>query len=320
MAVVEALQKIPIFRNMPSDDLAPIADVCLTELYDKGDNVFRKGESGNKMFFVQKGVVDIIGIASAGTEFPLAQIETGDFFGEQGILTRERHATTTVVREDLISLVLRRQSFQDLLVECPYSALKLLKIVGAQLSTRVRHLNEQFLFARSIASTLDDVSTEGDEDRPEHPDAVEARKLEPQTVDFLSTLGEEVHLGQDEVIIPEGGKQRDFYILKKGRAVVQKKLPGGERLVLAFIGAGGIFGEMSFLDYGFRSAEVRSIGEVELCAFWGRSLDRLAHTNVQKLNKVYLEIIRHMCANYNLTGEDYLEAKYKIHVTMYPDD
>ena len=319
MAVVEALRSIPVFQPLDQGILEPIAELCGTELFDKGDNVFRKGDLGNRMFFIQRGQVDVVGTASSGTEFPLSQIGSGDFFGETGMLGDNSYGTTTVVKEDLISLVLRRQDFIALLDEYPESALELLKSVGRQLSHRVRQLNEQFLFTRSLANTLEDVET-NDSDRLEHPDAMETLALDSQTFEFLRTMGEEVSLGQDEILVPEGGRQRDFYILEDGRAIVQKKLPGGESLVLAFIIAGGIFGEMSFLDHGFRSAEMRSLSPVKLRAYWGNSLDRLSQTDIERLNKVYLGIIRHMCANYNLTGEDYLEAKYKIYLTLHPED
>ena len=319
MAVVEALKNISFFNNFDDAVLEPISEACSTELYDRGANVFRRGDAGSKIFFVQSGRVDVVGDIPPDLQFVLSTIESGDFFGEMGILSDTRHSTTGVVQEDLISLVLHREDFNNLISVLPRTAMLLLKTLGCRLSRRYRQFNEQFLFTRSIAGTLDEPGSDRETIQGDHPDAILRHPLDGEIFKLLSSLGERLTLGKGEVIIPEGGKKRDFYVLVDGKAIVKKYLPGGSALVLSFLEPGCLLGEMSFLDHGFRSAQVESLTPVTLAAFWPKKLDILEKTDMPRLNTILLGILRYMLANINQTNEQYLEAKHKIHTQLHAD-
>ena len=59
-------------------------------------------------------------------------------------------------------------------------------------------------------------------------------------------LSQVVHFETGELIIKEGKEERTMYILKKGRVRVFKTYLG-KRLTLGVLGAGEVFGELSFL-------------------------------------------------------------------------
>lgn len=72
-------------------------------------------------------------------------------------------------------------------------------------------------------------------------------------------------------LIRENDYSRKLYILKKGKVRVYKEYMGG-KITLAILGAGEIFGELSFFDSKPRSASVETISEVDAIVIDGDAL------------------------------------------------
>jgi len=316
LAVGSALMQIPLFDGIAPDILEPIAEICMTQLFDKKTNIYKKGSWGSKFYIIQKGIVDIIGFDSTGKQFVLSTIEAGECCGEAGLLSSEGHSTTAVAREEVIAYVITRDYFKILLEKEPLSGLALLRAIGRHLSRRVRQVTEQFLFARGIASTIEDKERVEIDTFKKHPDALIAKPLDDKTIEMLKFFSECLSLGQGEIIVPEGGKKRDFYILAKGKAVVRKHLPGGATGVVKFITAGCLFGELAFLDHGLRSAEVKSLSPVILYAFWEKNIDAMETSKCKQLSVLYMCIIRHLGAYLDILTRELLSTKIRIHESM----
>lgn len=71
-------------------------------------------------------------------------------------------------------------------------------------------------------------------------------------------LSQVVHFDVGELIIKEGKEERTMYILKKGRVRVFKTYLG-KKLTLGVLGAGEVFGELSFFDGKERIASVEAV-------------------------------------------------------------
>ena len=76
----------------------------------------------------------------------------------------------------------------------------------------------------------------------------------------------------DTILIRENEISRKLYILKKGKVRVFKNYLGG-KIVLAILGPGEIFGELSFFDSKPRSASVEAISDVEVESIDGEALN-----------------------------------------------
>jgi len=66
-----------------------------------------------------------------------------------------------------------------------------------------------------------------------------------------------------DVIVREGDKGSEMYIIKSGAVAVTKKTAKGE-LHLATLSRGDFFGEMALFEQAHRSATVSSVGETRL--------------------------------------------------------
>lgn len=82
-------------------------------------------------------------------------------------------------------------------------------------------------------------------------------------------MGDEGLLGitykDGDIIVEEGAKNREMYVVQSGRVKVVKG-SGEKETVLAVLGEGDIFGEMSLLDPRPRSATVKAMGEARVLA------------------------------------------------------
>lgn len=99
----EILKKVPIFKGADPNLLREIA-VCLRPvIYTPGDDIFSYGEVGDKMYFIRKGIVEVV--SRDGKEV-YAMLRDGDFFGEIALLLKQpRNATIRAVEYcDLYSL------------------------------------------------------------------------------------------------------------------------------------------------------------------------------------------------------------------------
>lgn len=66
-----------------------------------------------------------------------------------------------------------------------------------------------------------------------------------------------------EIIVKEGDKGSEMYIIKSGSVKVTKKINNGQML-LTTLSNGDFFGEMALFEQALRSATVSSVGETRL--------------------------------------------------------
>ncbi|MCD6013144.1 MAG: putative transcriptional regulator, Crp/Fnr family [Flavipsychrobacter sp.] len=108
----EILRKVPMFKGADPNLIREIA-VCLKPcIYTPGDAVCTYGEIGDKMYFINKGSVEVM---SQDGRDVYATLKDGDFFGELALLLKQpRNATIKAVGYcDLYSL--SKESF-DLVI------------------------------------------------------------------------------------------------------------------------------------------------------------------------------------------------------------
>ena len=100
--------------------------------------------------------------------------------------------------------------------------------------------------------------------------------LEPEMLPFY----EVVELNGGDAMMFQGELTTDFFIIKSGKLQVIEG-SGGKAVSLDILGAGDVFGEMSFFDEGGRSATVRSSGKSVLYRLTRERLADMARTQPQ---------------------------------------
>ena len=112
---------------------------ALGKVYADRDVIICQGESGDCMYVVQGGRVEVLQDSLKGGEQHLAFLEAGDFFGEMAVFEKEtRSATVRAVGEARV-LKIDKKALLTRIREDPLLAVNLLKTM----SHRIRQLNEE---------------------------------------------------------------------------------------------------------------------------------------------------------------------------------
>lgn len=72
-----------------------------------------------------------------------------------------------------------------------------------------------------------------------------------------------------------------LFLLKKGRVQLYRLSPAGKKLVVATLGPGAIFGEMSLVGQGMHNTFAESVGECMLCVMSRSDVERLMREKPQ---------------------------------------
>jgi CRP/FNR family transcriptional regulator, cyclic AMP receptor protein len=105
------LRSVPLFAAL---DDAAVEELCgyLHPVELKGgSSLFRVGDSGDAMYFIESGRVRITVTDADGREVILASLDHGDFFGEMAMLDGQGRSADATVTEDSRLAVLTRENF-----------------------------------------------------------------------------------------------------------------------------------------------------------------------------------------------------------------
>ena len=81
-------------------------------------------------------------------------------------------------------------------------------------------------------------------------------RLDSEARDLLMAVARPITHAQGERLIRYGDPSRGAYLLKDGSCEATVLLPGGEKLTVAKLEAGGVFGEMALVERGTCTATV----------------------------------------------------------------
>ncbi len=133
---------IDLFGGLSDDDRRVVTAKMVRRSFRKNETLFLQGDEGDSVHIIQRGRVAVRTSTPNGDEVTLAVLGTGDFFGEQALLTEEARRTATVVALDAVETrMLHRRDFDELCRTRPSVQGFLVRLLASQ----VRRLSEQML-------------------------------------------------------------------------------------------------------------------------------------------------------------------------------
>ncbi len=130
----------------PSSAAAPEA---LLQSFPAGTWIFRKGDSGDTMFVVQDGEVELLREFGGETR-PLFRLGPGDFFGEMAVLDGSPRFTAARAVTACQLLPVDASAFDQLLRDYPEVAVRMLRA----LADRLRRYEEEAARAHEVAAGI----------------------------------------------------------------------------------------------------------------------------------------------------------------------
>ena len=110
----------------------------LGKTYKDGEDIIKQGDSGNCMYIIQSGEVEVLR-DDKGKEVRLALRKEGDFFGEMALFSRELRSATIRALGDARILTVDRKNLLKSIQKDPSLAFRIIET----LSKRVRDLSEE---------------------------------------------------------------------------------------------------------------------------------------------------------------------------------
>jgi MFS family permease len=103
---LERLRAIPIFTPLPEATIEQLARALVQVPVAKDEEVVRQGGKGDRFYVIDSGTFDVIVDGAA-----VANLETGDYFGEVALLRDVPRTATVRAREQALLLALDRRDF-----------------------------------------------------------------------------------------------------------------------------------------------------------------------------------------------------------------
>jgi CRP-like cAMP-binding protein len=110
----------------------------LGKQYRDGEVIFRQGDTGECMFVIQKGEVEVF-VDSDGKELTLRTMGANEFFGEMALFEKETRSATARAVGPAHVLTIDKKNFLAGIHEDPSLAFRIVKTM----SNRIRNLTDR---------------------------------------------------------------------------------------------------------------------------------------------------------------------------------
>ena len=135
---INFISKIALFDRMAPGDLKLLTKFMKGVGYRAGDIVCREGEKGEHVYFIVKGIMEIIKEGLDGKNVVLTSLRKGRSIGEMAIIDKSPRSATLRAQTDVMLLALSKDKFELLLKEYPQIGIKILKSLAKLLSMNLR--------------------------------------------------------------------------------------------------------------------------------------------------------------------------------------
>jgi type IV pilus assembly protein PilB len=134
MAMVSSLSDLPLFAGLHPAECAAIERRMQRRDFAPQSIIVREGAEGNTAFVILSGSVAVRRKdPDSGVEFVLAELGSGQMFGEMALLTHKPRAATVVALEATACATLERADFEKVLYEHPAVALSFARVMAERL-------------------------------------------------------------------------------------------------------------------------------------------------------------------------------------------
>jgi hypothetical protein len=130
------LRRVPLFSDLPPQDLVPIATIASEQSYADADTIAEQGEPGDLMHIIVSGYVMVILREPTGHQQVLAVRATGDVIGEMAVITGGVRMASLAAKGPVRLLSIGRRPFEAMLRERPETALALMRVLCQRLADR----------------------------------------------------------------------------------------------------------------------------------------------------------------------------------------
>ena len=124
-----------------------MANQSLGKVYQNGEVIIKQGSSGDCLYVIQKGKVDVIK-ENGDQEVKLTELGSSEFFGEMGLFERDVRSCTVRAQGEAVVLTIDKKNFYQTIQKDPSLAFRLLEMM----SHRLRQTNQKLAEIQALVS------------------------------------------------------------------------------------------------------------------------------------------------------------------------
>jgi len=143
----ESVGRVKIFSGLSDLDTGEVLAVCHERSARAGDTIFEQGSTGEALYLVLEGVVEIL---LADDPEPVTILGPGETFGELSLLQQLPRSASARARHDAKLLVLPPDEFDHLVQRSPSAAVTILHNLAVHLADRLRTLSKDYAEERRL--------------------------------------------------------------------------------------------------------------------------------------------------------------------------
>lgn len=138
--IYSLLQQVPFFTGFSQEQLQGLAEAGEIRSFEANETLFEEGDEANELFLILSGLVQVDGHNPKGEKIKLAELQSGQFFGELSLADGGSRTASvkTLIRSRFF--VLSRQRFLEQISRSP----QLLSQVITAISQKIRKVNTQY--------------------------------------------------------------------------------------------------------------------------------------------------------------------------------
>lgn len=130
---LQYLSEIDIFQDLNHEDMDWMDRVTTMTTCEKGRVFYTPNETGEVLFLLKRGRVQLYRISPAGKKLVIATLGPGSIFGEMAMVGQGMYNTFAEAVDDCTLCVMGRADLERVLVEKPQVGIRMIEALGRRL-------------------------------------------------------------------------------------------------------------------------------------------------------------------------------------------
>lgn len=144
--IIERINKISLFKDFQESPeiLGLFAGIIQIESYKADTYVLREGETGNRMYILNRGTVRVEQKTPSNESFTVVNLTDAMhvFFGEIALLDNDVRSASVRAVSDIECFVIHKKDFDELCEKQPLIGYRIMKEIARSLNQRIRKSNQ----------------------------------------------------------------------------------------------------------------------------------------------------------------------------------
>ena len=131
-----------LFQGLTEEERREVERVTTTRSFRKGEVIYTPGETGEALFLLREGAVQIYRMSPEGRKLVIAHLLPFSFFGEMSCIGQGMYDTFAEVTEDSTIVTMNCAVLNTLLIRKPQVARRILEAFGRRVIEAERQLED----------------------------------------------------------------------------------------------------------------------------------------------------------------------------------